>query len=138
MKPMVLLLLVLTFGSAIPETSLSQNRENVPTALLRVRDSFAAAVLRHDAKGAAQFIRFPLDNRVYQEPPRISQREFPKTFAEVYIPNEHCLAKARLEIVTPSNKLGGSLWEINCDGNSFHFGKEGGRWFHTGYENVNE
>ena len=35
-----------------------------------------------------------------------------------------------------SIKLG--EWEVDCNGNIFHFARDGSAWRHSGFENVNE
>ena len=82
--------------------------------------------------------RFPLKNRVFQQPERIGPAEFPRYFAR----NGFRELATCLKTTPPRRvgKAGADLgdWVVDCDGNSFYFAREGGDWRFTGFENANE
>ena len=86
----------------------------------------------------AKVTRFPLKNEVYQQPGAIS----PSGFKHHFQLNGYPTLAACLKATPPQRATNRSAdlgeWEVDCDGNIFHFARDGDAWRHSGFENVNE
>lgn len=99
---------------------------------------FADMAARGAADAMGKVTRFPLRNRVYQQPGRIAAAEFKNNFTT----NSFRELAACLKRTPPQRAAGSSAdlgdWEVDCDGNIFYFAKDGAGWRFSGFENVNE
>lgn len=106
-------------------------RNAPPAELSAAMKAFAAAVQSKDRKAAEALSAFPLVNDVYQAPKSIPLSKFGPQFEmyRAFLPG--CASKTQLQ---PSK----GQWQLDCDGNILWFGRKGGKWLHTRFENVNE
>ena len=86
----------------------------------------------------ARVTRFPLRNRVFRQPERISAAGFKREVTlNAFADLAPCLK------TTPAKPAQGRSAElgafaVDCDGNIFYFAQDGGAWVFSGFENVNE
>ena len=107
-------------------------------ALKAFLTKFAIMAERGAVDAMVKVTRFPLKNRVYQEPDRINATGFERHFKLNRFDELASCLKA-----TPPRRAEGrdsdlGAWEVDCDGNIFYFAQEGGGWRFTGFENANE
>ena len=99
---------------------------------------FADIAGRGAADSMAQATRFPLRNRVYQQPDRISAAGFKRHFTlNAFRELAPCLKTTPAQ---PARRASAELgsFEVDCDGNIFYFAQDAGVWRFSGFENVNE
>ena len=99
---------------------------------------FADMAARGATDSMARVTRFPLRNRVHQQPDRVSAAGFKHHFMiNGFRELAACLKSTSPQRVAGRNVEAGE-WEVDCDGNVFYFAQEGGGWRFSGFENVNE
>jgi hypothetical protein len=108
------------------------------SALKAFLAKFADMAAHGAADSMAKVTRFPLRNRVYQAPERISAAGFKHHFEL----NRFRELAGCLKSTPPRRADSGSAdlgeWIVECDGNNFYFAQDGGGWRFSGFENVNE
>ena len=119
--------LVVTSAAAAPDP-----------ALRAFLAKFADVAAHGAADGMAKLTRFPLKNRVYQQPERIRAAAFKSQFAvNGFRDLAACLKTTPPQPASgPSADLG--AWAVDCNGSVFYFARAGADWRFTGFENVNE
>jgi hypothetical protein len=117
----------------------SAARAEAPEASLKAfLAKFADMAARGAADAAAKVTRFPLKNDVYQQPRTVSAAGFKHHFKSNSYPELADCLKTTPPRRAPGPKAEPDEWEVDCDGNIFHFARVGGAWRHSGFENVNE
>jgi len=117
---------------------LAAGAANLDRELKAFLGKFADMAAHGAADSMAKVTRFPLRNRVYQAPEKISAGGFKHQFAENRFREfASCLKSTRPQ---PAARDSADLgeWAVDCDGSVFYFAREGDRWRFTGFENVNE
>lgn len=120
--------------------------ETVRPGLDAARKALADAVAAKDAKAVAALARFPLIVEVYQEPPKVTAKQFGKGHLAAYFGDGDsgivtCIRSGpivRNDPKEPSGEAFGKSWRADCDGNSYFFAERDGRWRFIGYQNSNE
>lgn len=110
-----------------------------PDAALKTFLAKFADMAAHGASDSvAKVTRFPLKNRVYQEPERISAAGFKQYFAHNgFRELAGCLKNTPPQSAKSKDADLGE-WVVDCEGSRFYFAQDGGGWRFTGFENANE
>lgn len=141
---MLRVLLALSF-LCVASAAFAASAPTPPPKLEALRKALATAVKAHDRKAIVKLSRFPIAFRGYEAPEKITEAEFlsdKETFSSLFYDGGEqivtCLATGKLEYQKKDPDFPGSPWFIGCDGNLYYFGRAGGAWRFTSYQNDNE
>lgn len=120
--------------------------ESVPPGLDAARKALADAAAAKDVKAVARLARFPLIVDVWQEPPKVTAKQFGQGHLAAYFGDGDsgivtCIGSGPIVRNDPKESTGeafGKSWRADCDGNSYFFAERGGSWRFIGYQNSNE
>jgi hypothetical protein len=137
--------LLLTLSIACAATTALAAGPAPPAELQAARKALAAAAKKQDRKAIAEISRFPLAQRVYRSPNRITEAQF--LSSKTHFSNLFGDGDAELVACIDSGALGyqakkldfpGSPWFLDCNGHEYYFGLVNGQWRFTSYMNINE
>lgn len=115
-----------------------------PAGLETMRKAFIAAIAAKDMNTAVKLSSFPLAISVYQQGPRMSEKDFRGSITSVGLDDagiQHCVAHDALTFTSAKDALDkryAGAWAADCDGNDYYFAQRKGAWLFIGYENINE
>jgi hypothetical protein len=135
-----IMLAALAYGTAVAPAAAP------PADLAKMRQALSHAVGAHDRGATAALMTFPLSLDQYGSGPILSKADFLKkkdNFGNLFGGGEdpalvQCIASGPLTLQTDKTQYGAGAWVVDCNGNDYYFGRRGGNWLMTGYQNINE
>ncbi|MBS0472785.1 MAG: hypothetical protein JSR60_17070 [Proteobacteria bacterium] len=107
------------------------------------RKAFVHDVETRNWRGLDLRVAWPLVVDNYGSPPRLTRAEYRRdhTSLTVYVDAADllkCILHAPATYQSNRKEFGFDSWVVDCNGNEFYFGRSGGVWRLTAYQNINE